>query len=296
MKNQSVETGAWQHACGHALQWRLLLLWSLLLWLPILIFAVPTWLLLASALDYSVHAARIAEQFDAAVIGDLGQLLLGPKSEAFNLALFGSLLCTLALSPFLSGMAVTAFRLPQAAGFGALMRGGVSEYGRMLRMLVLGVLPFGLAGAAGSSAMKLADDYAEKAILHSDAAMAGNAAIVLTFVLLIFAHIIVDAGRADLALDSERRSAFKAGWRGLKVLFGRPFISLGYYISISVIGLGCAALLIWLRINMPHVSVWGFIAALLVMQLIVLVLAWMRTARLFALAAIVRAQQGAPVS
>ncbi len=289
MKNQS--NGTWGQACRHALQWRLLLLWSLLLWLPVLVFAVPTWLLLAPSLDYSVHAANIADHFDIAVVGDIGGMLIGPKNEAFSIALLGSLLLTLFLSPLLSGMAVTAWRLPHAASMGDLMRGGVTEYGRMLRVLIWGIVPFGLAGGLGGGAIKLAQDHTDQAILYSDTLLTGRAALGLTLLLLILAHTIVDAARANLALNGSQNSAFKAGWSGLKMLLRRPFQCLAYYLGISLIGLSCAAVLIFLRINIPHVSIFGFCIALLIMQFMVVVLAWMRSARLFALAAIAHSQQ-----
>jgi hypothetical protein len=289
MKNQSSNT--WGQACRHALQWRLLLLWSLVLWLPILVFAVPTWLLLAPSLDYSVHAAKMAEHFDIAVIGDLVGILTRTKLEAFSIAVLGSLLFTLFLSPFLSGMAVTAWRLPQAAKMGELIRGGLNEYGRMLRVLIWGIVPFGLAIALGGFVIKLAQEHAEKAILYTDTLLASRAALGLSLLLLILAHTTVDAARAKFALDSGQRSAFKTGWSGLKMLLHRPFQCVVYYLSVSLIGLSCAAVLIFCRINFPHTSLFGFCIALLIMQLMVVVLAWMRNARLFALAAIARSQQ-----
>ena len=51
----------------------------------------------------------------------------------------------LLLSPWLAGAAVTASRTPERLGFGELVRGGIAEYGPMLRMLLWSVIPLGVA-------------------------------------------------------------------------------------------------------------------------------------------------------
>jgi hypothetical protein len=291
-KAAPVAPGSWKLACRQALQWRLLLLWTGLLLIPTLIFGLSTGFLFSTALDHSVHAARIAASADMAVLGELANIIRGEKKETVSLVLALSLLCTIMLSPLLSGISVTAMRAAQAAGFGDLVRGACSEYGRMLRLLLLGLVPLGIAAAAIRGLMKFSSEHAEKAISWDDTRLLSWTCIVLGVLVLALMHAILDSARADFALDTSRRSAFKALWRGLKTVARRPLLSLGFYLSITLIALLLALPLIWLRINVPHASVAGFVFGFLLVQVLTAVLAWMRNARLFALAAIVRAQQG----
>lgn len=286
-----VMRGAWKQACRQALQWRLLLLWMILLALPTLILMLPGWFVLGRALDHSVHAARIAASADISVLGDLINLARGEKAQALGLTMIASLLCTLALSPLMSGMAVTALRAPHAPGFGALLRGGAQEYGRMARLLLVGLVPLGLALAAFGGLQTLAMKQADAAILDSDTRLASYGTLALGLLLLALAHAVLDSARADFALDTRRRSAFKALWRGLKSVCRRPLLTLWFYGSISLVAIMLILPLLWLRINVPHASWPGFVFGLLLMQMVIAILAWMRNARLFALAAIVRGGQ-----
>ena len=134
-------------------------------------------------------------------------------------------------------------------------------------------------------------NYSEKLILESDADWAFYGWLGLALLLIVLAHASVDAGRAHFALDTRRRSALKAWWCGVKMVFTRPVTTLSYYLGISLLGMALVAGLLWLRINVPHVNIWGFLFALILMQLMMAVVAWMRNARLFALVAVARAQQ-----
>ena len=268
-------------------EWRLLLLWVALSSLPALIMALPFWRLLGAGLDYSVHAPALAEALDMVALADLFQHYTRSGAALPLAALIAGAL-TLLLSPFLTGMAVSAARAATRPGFGALVVGGLHEYPRMARMLAVAVLPLIAAVLLGGVAQGMAERYAETAILASKAATAGMAASVVTALLLLLAHATIDAGRAHLALDRRRRSAFKAWWQGVKQLARRPLATLGGYLPVTVIGLLLAGALTLARVHLPRVDGAGFAAALLLTQLVVLVLAWMRTARLFAMIALAR--------
>ena len=54
-----------------ALQWRLLLLWTVCLLIPAAIMSAPVWQLLGQQLDHSVHAASLAQELDLVAIADL---------------------------------------------------------------------------------------------------------------------------------------------------------------------------------------------------------------------------------
>jgi hypothetical protein len=267
-------------------EWRLLLLWVLLSLLPTLVMALPMFRLLG-ALDYSVQAPALAAELDMVALADLVQHF-NRSGAALPLAALLALALTLILSPFLTGMAISAARAESRLGVGALVAGGLQEYPRMARMLVVALLPLIAAALLGGAARGMADRYAETALLASKAASASLAASIVMAVLLVLAHVSIDAGRAHLALDRRRRSAFKAWWQGCKQVVRRPLATLGAYLPLTLIALLLAAALSLARVHLPHVDAAGLVAAFVLTQLIVLVLAWMRTARLFAMIGLAR--------
>ena len=265
-----------------ALQWRLLLLWAGLLLIPTSVAVLPVWRTLGASLDHAVHGAALAQRLDLTSIADL----LADASRngaAIGQAAIAAIVLTLLLSPLLSGLVATAARAPAPAGFGPLLTGAFSEYGRMLRMLLWSIVPLGVALAIGAGALKLADKHAAKAILEADADLARHLALLLTGVLFLLASATLDAGRAALAVDRRRTSAVKAWWRGLGMLRRRPLASLAIYLVITLLGLALYALLGVARLNLAAPGPLAIVAGLLVTQLAALVLAWMRSARLFAL-------------
>ncbi len=278
-------------AARSALQWRLLLLWVLWMLIPSAILGLTIWQTLSAQLDHSVYAAEFARQLDMTVVTDL-MAAHGKNAAAFNSAGILALIVTLLISPLLSGMAATAARAPETLGFRALTAGGLTEYPRMLRMLLWSAIPLGIAAALGGMAMDAAGEHASSAILESSADLAGNLALALSVLLLALAHATLDAGRAELAIERRRTSAVKAWWSGCKLLVKRPLATFGVYFLISAVGLAIVAALAVARINVSGASMIGFIGALLLVQLTVVVLGWMRSARLFALVELARSQRG----
>jgi hypothetical protein len=277
-------------AARGAMQWRLLLLWVLWMLIPTAILGLTLFQTLSAQLDYSVYAADMAKQLDMTVFADL-MAAHGKNVAAFNGAGIVALIATLLISPLLSGMAATAARAPDTLGFRALTAGGLAEYPRMLRMLLWSVIPLGIAFAVGGMAMDAAAEYGADAILESSADLASHAALALTLLLLALAHATLDAGRAELTIERRRTSAVKAWWSGCKLLFKRPLATFGVYAIITGVGLALAAALAVGRINVSGASMGGFIAALLLVQVTVAVLGWMRSARLFAMVDLARSQR-----
>jgi energy-converting hydrogenase Eha subunit B len=72
------------------------------------------------------------------------------------------------------------------------------------------------------------------------------------------------------------------------LLVRRPLAVLGAYLIVTVIGLVLAAVLALARAHVPALGGAGTLGALVLAQLLVLVLGWMRSARLFALMAVAR--------
>lgn len=267
----------------HGLQWRLLLAWVALMLLPALLIALPVTGWLHAQFGHSLHAGAIAAGANLplfaealSAIGDHGPWLKGSA--------FGATLVALLLSPWLTGMVVASIRAGHTLRLGVLLRAGLGEYLRMLRMLLWSLLPLGAALAAGIGAMNLAGKQTEQAILASEAENAARLAMILLAVLLVLAHASVEAGRGWLGADLGLRSVIRAWWRGCKLLLRRPLATLVVYLGTSVVGYGLALLFGVVRVQVDGSSVGGWLAAFALTQLVVVMLAWGRIARLYGLA------------
>jgi uncharacterized protein YacL len=107
-------------------------------------------------------------------------------------------------------------------------------------------------------------------------------------VLLVLAQAIVESARAAFIADVSLRSATRALGRGIRQLLRRPVKTLVFYVVVTLVGLVLAYVFGVLRIRVTPVGAFGFVLALLLSQLIVLAIGWMRVARLFALAGLAR--------
>jgi hypothetical protein len=279
-----------KHAARFALQWRLLLIWLAVLLLPTALAVLPIWSMLAELFNHSIYANELAHRLDGNTMLDV-MTASGKNQMALRGGGAVGVVVALLLSPFLTGVAITAARANDTLALGPLVQGGVAEYWHLLRMLLVAILPLGLAIAAGGALSDWATDHAGKAVLESSADLASRVVMVLSIVLFFIADATVDAGRAQFALSSKRRSAIKAWWRGLKLIVSRPFASLGSYLLLTLIGFVLAGAFGLLRINMPQVGTLGFVAAFIVAQAMVAAIAWLRGARLFALVQLAKAAQ-----
>lgn len=271
-----------KNASRAALQWRLMLIWLAAVLLPTALLALPVWNTLSPLLDHSVRAPELAHALDGAAFTDIFAEIRrnGVALQAGGLA---ALVATLLLSPFLTGVIVTAGRSLQVLTLRELAAGGVAEYPRMFRMLLWAVIPLGLAFAIGGSLADMAEDYAAKAVQEADAAPWQLAATIAAALLVALANLTLDAGRAQLAIDRRRTSAVKAWWWGFKLLLRRPSGMLGSYAILTIAGLLLAALFALARLNVQGSNGLLLVAGFVLAQLLVLSMAWMRAARLFAL-------------
>lgn len=280
--------GALFSAMGAALQWRLLLLWLLLMLLPATVVALPLWRSLAALLDHSVHAGAWARQFDPLMFGDALFAMAGHTAWLGGAALLG-LLLTLLLSPFLDGMAVGSGRAARSLGLAALLQNGWVEYGRMFRVMLWSLLPYAVVIAVAGAGMHVAERRADQAVLQAQADAWSHAAQWMLLAVFVLAQAIVESTRAAFIADPGLRSATRAFGRGFLQLLRRPLKTLLFYLAASVLGLAIAGAFGIARIHVTAVD-GGFWLALLLSQAIVAVLAWMRIARLFALARLARSR------
>ena len=283
---------ACRHGARGALQWRLLLWWTILLLLPTLVAALPVWALLAENLDYSPFAARLAARLDLLAIADL----VTSARERHGYALAGgagvALVLTLLLSPLLAAMSasvsvsVQAARPPLAAS--ALLAAGAHGYLRMLRMLVWAAAPFGIAAVLGGLALHAAGQAADAAVLQADGERAAHLAQLAAGLLALLAHATLDMGRALLAAEPQRRSAVLAWFAGCRRMARSPLALFGAYLALTAPGLLLAGALLLARMHMPALGAAGTIGACALTVPGVAVLGWMRAARLLALIELVR--------
>ncbi|MCC8362240.1 hypothetical protein LK996_04020 [Lysobacter sp. A6] len=283
--------GALVGGLGRALQWRLLLLWAVGLLLPTLVAVLPWQIALSERLDHSVQANRIAERFDLGWMIEATSPIVTDGASGLTAAGIAGFVIALLLSPWLTGMVVASIRAGQSLRFGNLLQFGLREYGRMARMLAWAIVPLGIAFAVSMPVNKWAEKQADIAIVPASADNAGLIATIVFVACLLLAHVTIEAGRAMLAVDPSRRSAVKAWWRGLKMFVRRPIAVLVVYLGTLICGEGLALVLGFARTQVSAASVGGLLLGFVLVQLVVVAVAWGRVARLYGLSALARDTQ-----
>jgi hypothetical protein len=271
-----------------AAQWRLALWWILLSAVPTLALALPLVAALDGQLDTVLHSVEMARD-QIFVLGmelafelrHAGEPLAGAGIVAGLLWLF--------LVPLLNAMFLVAARAPVALRLGELLRGALANYWRMLRLGLFALVPVGIALGTLGLLMKALGLYSEHAILEADVDHLRWLALAVGFLLFAWASAGIDAGRAWLALHPSKRSAFKALWRGCKLVLRHPLRGIGIYLGVAVPALIALALLALLRLSISTAGDWGMLGGLLLTQVLVALCAWMHYARQFAMLAWLRA-------
>ena len=289
--NQAVTrrlTAILPRAAARATQWRPLLLMVLAGWIPAALLAIPIWRLMSEYLDASVHAAQWAQHLDMVMFVDF-MARLEPAGSALAGAGICAALALLLLMPFQHAVLVTVARSDERLRLGELLHAGLREYFPMLRMLLVALIPLGIALGASALAFKGLGRHAQHAIVESDVDQLSWVIDVLAGLLVIFALAGIEAGRARFAIDPRRRSAFKAWWRGFKLVFFDPLRGLGVFMGIAVPALIVIAALALARVEISTAGGAGFLAGWLLVQALAAVLAWAHLARLAAYFELTRA-------
>jgi hypothetical protein len=287
MANNMPRSAGLGSAMRAAVQWRLLLLWLVIMLIPASAVALPLWRVLGGLLDTSVHVSEWAQHFNGLMFSDVIFALVD-HTESLGAAAIIGLVITLLISPFVDGMIVGSGRAGSVLGFGGLLQNGLQEYWRMFRVMLWSVLPYGILMAVMSATGHMTSKYAETAILESQVDTYSNVMHVITLIVFVLVQSIVESARAAFIADVTLRSATRALWRGVRQLVKRPVKTLLFYVTVTVVGLLLASLFAVARIHVTAFGGVGFLLALLLGQLIVLMIGWMRTARLFALAEVAR--------
>jgi hypothetical protein len=270
-----------------ALQWRLLLLWTLVMLLPTAVLAMPLSGLLR-ALDFSPRAEELARRFDGIVFVDVLASLSHGRAALGGAMMLGTML-TLVSAPWLAALAVTAARKPHdTLPAVALIQGAVADYFRMTRLLVVMLVPLAFAGGLIAAAFSYADQVADHAILESRAHFAYVLAVLASALVLGTVHASGEAARAHLALDGTLRSGWRAWLRGVQLLGRRPLAVATLFVVPTVAGTIAAALPLLVRVRVVGSNGLLFWTAFVLTQLGVAAIGWGRAARIFALTQLVR--------
>ena len=284
--SRSAGLGALLSTMIAAVQWRLLLLWMLIMLIPATVVALPLWRMLGGVLDTSVHSAEWAQHFNDLMFTDVMSSFFDQPQWLGATALLG-LSLTLLLSPFLDGMIVGSGRAGRRLGFGALLQHGLIEYGRMFRVMLWSLLLYGILVAVAGAAAHMAEKSADAAVLESQVDRFHSIVHWVLLIVFVLVQSIVESTRSAFIADTGLRSATRALGRGIRQLFKRPLRTLLFYVVVTVVGLAVTSVFTVARINVTAVGM-GFLVALVLSQLIVVAIGWMRTARLFALAEVAR--------
>jgi hypothetical protein len=191
-------------------------------------------------------------------------------------------------------MIVAQIRTVYRLRVGGVVRAGLGEYSRMLRMLVFSVLLLAIAAAVGIAAMVGIEALVTRFAPSPEDLAPSRIGWALPIVLVVFAHVTIEAGRGWLGADLALNSVIQAWKRGIALLWKRPGATLTVYIGTSLVGVGFAIAFLRLR-AFVDVSGWtGWLLAFACTQLVVASMAWGRSARLHGLADLATAQLVAP--
>src|SRR5690606_18358164 len=141
--------------------------WIAITGLCALIGALPVWNWLGGLLDHSLLGAAVGSGKAPALLIEVLMARDAPLALLSGGIRFATLLMLL-LAPLLAGATIAAARSRATLGFGDLLRGGIGEYGPMLRMLIWSVIPLGIAILAAVMIMGVNETANAQAILASE--------------------------------------------------------------------------------------------------------------------------------
>jgi hypothetical protein len=285
-----ITPGLLRRSFRRALQWRFLVLWLLLVALPAAVALIPAWQFLYARLGSSPHAQQVAAFLDSHAAADLvKQLAQTRAASAFEAGALGAVIFAVLCMPIGAGAAIALGRAEETLRFRPLLAGAAEYYGRMLRMLLVALIPLGAAAAGAAGLSRAAAKAAQHAVLESQALRYGRAAALAGVVLWFVAQLTVDAGRAAFAVDPQRRSAWRAWWSGVRLLAHRPWRTLLAGAVPLALGALAAGVFLALRLRVRQAGGSSLALAFLLAELAVAAVGWNRAARLVALAELMRA-------
>jgi hypothetical protein len=274
-------------AMRRALQWRLLVLSPVVLFAAALATLFPLFRVLGEVFNYSPRWKELT-MLDSYAVAGIAKAFATPASTAVTTGVQTSIVLGLLLAPFLAGAALVVADADARPRLRALLSGAAAFYPRLLRMQLAALIPLGVAGLLASVVIRwssrVEDAATSEAATHASSRIAWTLAIALVFV----AQLVVDAGRARLAVEPARRSAVKALGAGVKLILKRPVQALAVGAASMVAALLVAAIVLIVRNQLAQTSVAAIVLAFVLGQVAVAAIAWGRAAKLCGLVEIAR--------
>jgi hypothetical protein len=279
----------WWSAIARGAEWRYLVLFVAALLVPTVVALMPLLHFLQELFDANPRSAELATSLDSSSLVDLVRQLGEPAGASSMMpAVHGALLVALLLAPVLSSLAAALASLDEGVRFGPLLARSADFYPRMLRIAFTSVLPLGVALALAALFFNLAEKSGASALTEASAERASLLSTLGAALLLWVANVTVEAGRAFLVADLERRSAWRAWWSGVKLTVRRPLQVFGRSLLTGALGFLLAAVITAVRVRVPQAGMGAVIFAFVLAQLAVAAIGWGRASRLAALVDVIR--------
>ncbi len=263
---------------------RLLLFWLCATAVPTLLVALPFAGILSKVLDFSAYADKLAQRLDLDALSALVRAYQ-QNEVAIQSNITLAWICTLLFAPLLTAMASAIFNASEKLPWRTLLVKALMDYGRWfwlhLSAFIVYLLGFGMAIIVALSAEIRAGEYV-------DANSFANVQIfsrALALLIALMTHFFVEIVRAEYMLDSSLR--FPPGAVVRALARGQFLRRVAGYLVVCSMGIGIALLLVLLRQLMSGASWPAMLCTFVFAQCSVAALAWMRTARLFVLTALV---------
>lgn len=271
-------------------QWRYLLVFALGTLLPSALAFAPSHHFFGDLFDHSTREPQLVAKLDSSALFEVLRALGEPQGASVTTGFTMSLFFALLFAPGLTGAAAAVAQSEATLNLSALLGASARMYLRMLRMMLVAVLPVGVAGALGGLILHLVEKSNAHAVQETAASRNSSLAWIAIILLVVLAQSTVESGRAVLAAEPERRSAFKAWLRGVRLTIRRPAAILGVYVGLTALSLLLAAILTSLRLHLFPAGAGTIALGFLLAQVVVVAIAWGRASRLAALVAVVRAE------
>jgi hypothetical protein len=283
-----------RRALRRAAQWRLLLLWWAALLLPKLLLVAPWFAFFERHLGRSTRAKAVLARLDGETFLELRRLLVeNGTPQALWQGAIAALLVLVFSAPIAAAATVAAAQAEGPVRMRALLTGAGSLYGRMLRISISAVLPLGLAAGLGALAFRFAMRANETATRETAADRNLLLALLVTLCLVFVAHLVVEAARAQFAVEPARRSALLALLNGARVCLRRFPRALGIGAAGLLAALLPAAACMAVRLQIDQRNAALVAVAWILGEAAQVAVGYGRNVRLFALAELTSADAAA---
>jgi hypothetical protein len=277
-----------------ATRWRILLLCALLSAVPAALATLPVWEFLSGLLDHAPRAALLARGLEGSWLPDLARALgESPRGQAIPGWILASLVVAVFFSPALSGAILAEAGSDHPLRFRPLLTGAGRFYGRMLRMVLVGAIPLGLAGLGAVMISKGTGRAVARMVTEGAAVSRQRWALVAIGALFFVAHLTLDAGRARMAARPDRRSALVAWLSGAWLVTRHPVHAVSVGLAGALAGPVLGLVLMAVRERLPAGPWWAVVAGVLLAQVAAAAVGWGRAVRLAGLARLSRADREA---